>query len=95
MALGISYHSGPGYLLKLLHKPLVPAVMDMTVEHISSGIAILIQAILSVITDNGVMTEHYFALIIVQFFIGLHPLKAANIHGGFGYKTIVIALDQV
>ncbi len=95
IALPIRFDGGSGYLLKLFYESLISSVMDMSVKHIGSGIPVFIQPVLSIVTHDGVMTQHNLALVIVHLRIWLYPHETSHIHSSLGYKMVMVTLNQV
>ena len=69
--------------------------MDMSVEHISPGIPLFVQLILSVVKHNGIMAEDHLSVIIMKLLIRFDPLKTAPVHVSFQDHMIMISLDQI
>ena len=54
----------PGNVLKLLQKPLVLCIMNMTVEHIGSRTSVLLQAVLPLVAQDRIMAQNHLPPVV-------------------------------
>ena len=80
--------------LSLLHKALVPGVVDMAVEHICARLAIFRPQVLAVVAQDRIVAEDHFALVVVQLRIGADPLEAGGVVAFLVAELVVVPLDQ-
>ena len=80
---------------RLFHKPLVPGVVDVAVQHVGFGIPVFVEQILPVVAQDRIVAEHNLSAVVMKLRIGADPLKAGGVVALRASELVVISLDQI
>ena len=75
---------------------LVVGVMHMTEEHEGRRVAVLVERVLSVVAEYGIVHEYDLSLLVLHLLVVLHPFKAGDVEGTvLEIPVVVVSLDKV
>lgn len=72
-------HSSSSLYAEPVHQLLILSLMDMPVQHVSQWCSIRPASELAVITENRIMHQNDFALVVMDFRVILDPYKPGSV----------------